>query len=209
LLYRCIKSGLIEPAKIEIGTFGRYLQWCRTTANTYSFERRGWRYGTDAVSRSQSDGDGLFLEFNICHPSVLSSNLGHYLIHVRLTSPTKFAYFHFLNRRLGALTIYPQSNCPFLQSFKFSQRCLLKPLLLFYLYFALYLPPVKSAPISHSFNVRQYYGQNLTCNSTNSSPSTLSNTSTPDSIKQDGLAAQKMNSEFATIKANNPCQHYF
>ncbi|KAF8804694.1 hypothetical protein BYT27DRAFT_7008651, partial [Phlegmacium glaucopus] len=68
------------------------------------------------------------------------------------------------------------------------------------------LASVKSAPTSHSLNARQYYGQNMTSNSANSSPSTLTNTSTSDFIKQDGLAAQKMNAEFATIKPTDPCQ---
>ena len=62
---------------------------------------------------------------------------------------------------------------------------------------------VKSAPSSHSLNARQY--QNMT--NTPNTPPTNNNTS--DFIKQNGIAAQKLNSEFATIKATDPCQGPF
>ena len=67
---------------------------------------------------------------------------------------------------------------------------------------------VKSAPASHSLNVRQYSSQNITNNSTNT-PSTLTNTNASDFVKQNGLAAQKLNSEFAAINVADPCQGSF
>ena len=71
------------------------------------------------------------------------------------------------------------------------------------------LASVKSAPTSHSLNVRQYSGQNVTNNSTNNTPSTPTNSNASDFIKQDGLAAQKLNAEFAAIKVTDPCQGLF
>lgn len=67
---------------------------------------------------------------------------------------------------------------------------------------------VKSAPSSHSFNARQYSGQNMPNNPTNT-PNTPPNNNTSDFIKQNGIAAQNLNSEFATIKATDPCQGPF
>ena len=64
---------------------------------------------------------------------------------------------------------------------------------------------VNSAPASHSLNVRQYSTHNVTNNSTNT-PSTLTNTNASNFVEQNGLAAQKLNSEFAAINATDPCQ---
>lgn len=72
---------------------------------------------------------------------------------------------------------------------------------------ALLVAPVNSAPTFLSLNVRQDYGQNTTNNVTNTL--TPANTSATDFLKQDGLAAQKMNAEFAAIKATDPCQGLF
>ena len=67
---------------------------------------------------------------------------------------------------------------------------------------------VKSAPASHSLNVRQYSDQSLTINSTNTT-STPTNTNATDFVKQSALAAQQLNSEFASINVTDPCQGSF
>ena len=84
----------------------------------------------------------------------------------------------------------------------------LKATALFLLTVSALLALVKSAPASHSLYVRQYSGQNMTNNSTNT-PSTPANTNASDFVKQSGLAAQKLNSEFAAINVTDPCQGSF
>jgi hypothetical protein len=79
---------------------------------------------------------------------------------------------------------------------------------LFLLTVSALLALVKSAPASHSLNARQYSGLNMTNNSTNI-PSTPTNTNASDFIKQNGLAAQMLNSEFAAINVTDPCQGSF
>jgi hypothetical protein len=79
----------------------------------------------------------------------------------------------------------------------------LKPTALFLFTLSALLALVKSAPASHSFiNVRD---QNLAINSTNTTTTSTPPTNNTNAM-QNGLAAQKLNAEFAAINVTDPCQ---
>lgn len=124
----------------------------------------------------------------------------------RLPSTSSFLFFFF---QIAGQEPQRFIHKPTLLQISFiSLKMSFKATALFLLTVSSLLALVKSAPASHSLNVRQYSGQNTINNSTNT-PSTPPNTNTSDFIKQSGLAAQKLNSEFAAINATDPCQGSF